>query len=83
MGLRRHFTDHPASVGESYGEHFRVAVRFARELTAAAAACAVHAVVPSLCTTSASARIRRLHEQMTSGARGAALTAVADPLRAA
>jgi hypothetical protein len=86
MGLRHIFTEHPASVGESYGEHFRVAAHFARELTAAAAACAVHAVVPSLCTTSASTRIRRLHEQMTSGPRGTALSALSalgDPSRAA
>ena len=79
MGIRRYFTEHPASVGESYGEHFRVAVHFARELTAAAAACTVHAVVPSLCTTSASTRIRRLHDQMTSGARAV----LGDPPRAA
>jgi Family of unknown function (DUF6356) len=83
MGMRRYFTEHPASVGESYGEHFRVAVHFARELTAAAAACAVHAVVPSLCTTSASTRIRRLHDEMTAGPRGAAVRALSAPPNAA
>lgn len=72
MALTKHFTEHPASVGESYGEHFRVAARFARCLAVAAGAAAVHAVVPSMCTKTASQRICQLHEEMTSGARGAA-----------
>ena len=70
MALIRHFTEHPASVGESYGEHFRVAAGFARDLVSAAAACAVHAVVPSLCTRTASGRIDDLHARMHAGARG-------------
>ncbi|MCH9838737.1 MAG: DUF6356 family protein [Ilumatobacter sp.] len=71
MEIRQHFTEHPASVGETYGEHFRVAVGFAVSLAVAAAAAAVHAVVPSWCTKTASSRIVSLHEQMTSGARAA------------
>lgn len=69
MQIREHFTDHPASVGETYGEHFRVAAGFAASLGVAAVAAAVHAVIPSWCTRTASARIAALHEQMTSGAR--------------
>lgn len=71
MGMARHFTEHPATVGESYGEHFRVALGFAASLSAAAGAALVHAVVPSLCTRSASSRICDLHERMTTGARAA------------
>jgi hypothetical protein len=82
MAMRRHFTEHPASVGESYREHFGVAARFARCLAIAAGAAAVHAVVPSLCTKTASRRICQLHEEMTSGARGAAAEA-AQPVAAA
>jgi Family of unknown function (DUF6356) len=70
VAVTRHFTDHPASVGESYGEHFRVAVGFARDLFGAAAACMVHAVVPALCTRTASSTIDELHDRIHSGARG-------------
>lgn len=71
MEIRQHFTEHPASVGETYGEHFRVAAGFAGSLAIAAASAAVHAIVPSWCTKTASSRIVSLHEQMTSGARAA------------
>lgn len=71
MAIRQHFTEHPESVGESYGEHFKVAAGFAGSLAVAACAAAVHAVVPSLCTKTASHRIIAMHEQMTRGARGA------------
>jgi hypothetical protein len=70
MAIRQHFTEHPESVGETYGEHFRVAAGFAGSLAIAAAAAAVHAVIPSRCTTTARTRIMAMHEQMTSGARG-------------
>jgi hypothetical protein len=70
MAMTRHFTEHPASVGESYTEHFRVAAHFARCLTKAAGAAAVHAVVPSMCKTTASECIRDLYAEMNSGARG-------------
>ena len=46
MTLKQHFTEHPASVDETYFEHFKVAARFARCLTIAAGAAAVHAVIP-------------------------------------
>lgn len=69
MEIRRHFTEHPASVGETYGEHFKVAAGFAGSLALAAVAAAVHAVVPSRCCKTASTRIDALHEQMTTGAR--------------
>jgi hypothetical protein len=72
MTLKQHFTEHPASVDETYFEHFKVAARFARCLTVAAGAAAVHAVVPSKCTKTASERICALHAEMTSGKRGAA-----------
>ena len=38
MELRRHFTDHPATVGESYLEHMKVASGFARTLAKATVA---------------------------------------------
>lgn len=72
MEIRHHFTDHPASVGETYGEHFRVAAGFAGSLAVAAAAAAIHAVVPACCTKTASSRIVGLHDRMTTGARAGA-----------
>ena len=54
MRLRGFFTDHPTSVGESYGEHFVFAIRFARATAGASLAAAVHAVFPRLFQTTAS-----------------------------
>jgi hypothetical protein len=82
VNLRRHFTEHPASVGETWGEHCRVALGFSRDLALASGVAAIHALVPSLCRTTASRRICALHERMTTGARAANapghLTAVPD-----
>lgn len=62
--LARAFTDHPASVGETYWEHFMAAAGFAMRLSRIAAAAAVHALVPSLCKTTASEEIAHLHRQL-------------------
>ncbi len=66
MQLRRAFTEHPAAVGESYLEHFGVAMGFARCLGRASAAALVHAVVPSMCQTTASDCILELAEDIRS-----------------
>ena len=73
MRIGRHFTEHPASVGETYGQHFRVAMRFSRCLAKAAGAAAIHAVVPSLCSKTASAEICKMHDILTTGPRAANL----------
>ena len=52
------FIDHPASVGETYGEHFAVAMGISRQLAGAAAAAFVHALGPRFHVTPASDRIR-------------------------
>ena len=69
--LLQPFTEHPASVDETYGEHFRVAVGFARTLVVAAGAAAIHAVVPAWCEHTASRRIVELHERISTGRRAA------------
>ena len=74
MAMTRHFTEHPAAVGESYTEHFRVAAHFSRCLAKAAGAAAVHAIVPSMCKTTASECICELYAEMNSGARSNAAT---------
>ena len=62
--LDRWLLAHPRSVGESYFGHQRVALGFAASLLWAAAACFVHALIPSLFETTASRAIANLHERM-------------------
>ena len=64
--LRRLFTDHPRSVGESYPEHARQATRFGLRLLGSGLACLVHALIPALCRTTGSDSIERLHREMVS-----------------
>ena len=65
MSLKRLFTEHPASVGESYFAHMRVALSFALPLGLAAGAALVHAFLPFLFHTTASTTVKRLHARMT------------------
>jgi hypothetical protein len=62
--LRAMFVDHPESVGESYGEHFRVALGFGATMVGAGLACIVHAVLPGLFVKTGSAAITDLHDRM-------------------
>jgi hypothetical protein len=59
--LTRVFTEHPASVGESYGAHFLFALRFSLALFAAAGAALVHALVPCLFQKTASRIVAKLY----------------------
>lgn len=58
------FTEHPASVGETYGQHLVSALGFSATMLVAALACALHAVFPFLCVKTGSARIVELHDRM-------------------
>ena len=64
MQLKRLFTEHPDSVGESYLEHMGVALSFAGPLLTAGLAALVHAILPFLCVTTASGTVKRLHARM-------------------
>jgi len=64
MSFNTKFTEHPASVGETYGEHFSVAMGFALGLMKAAFCCAVHALLPFLFERTASRCIEGLHARM-------------------
>lgn len=55
--MLRAFTDHPASVGESYWQHLAFALGFSFKLFVAAVAALVHAVFPFLFKTTASGLI--------------------------
>ncbi|MCE9640895.1 MAG: DUF6356 family protein [Betaproteobacteria bacterium] len=58
------FTEHPATVGETYFEHLGAAASFAGWMLLATLACAIHAIFPFLCVTTGSSIIKRLHDRM-------------------
>lgn len=62
--FRRLFVQHPASVGETYFEHMRMAGSFGWAMLQASSACFVHALVPGLCEKTGSGIIRDLHGRM-------------------
>lgn len=62
--IQRLFLDHPRSVGESYGQHFKVASRVGVMMIGGGLAALVHAIVPSFCKTTGSRMIRRLNAQL-------------------
>lgn len=64
MSLSKIFTDHPASVGESYGEHLVMATGFGLRMVGAGLACLVHALLPFLFVRTGSIAITELHTRM-------------------
>ena len=65
------FRDHPASVDETYWQHFGYASAASGTLFKAAFAALVHAVFPFLCVRTASDTIITMHEDMTARRRHA------------
>lgn len=59
------FTDHPATVNETYLGHMKFALGFAFWLGVAAFAALLHAVIPAICETTASRILKRLHAKIT------------------
>lgn len=64
MNLLRAFTDHPASVGESYGQHLGRATGFGLRMVCAGVACLVHGVLPFLFVRTGSRAITELNDAM-------------------
>lgn len=62
--LKKLFTDHPATVGETYSEHFVQASSFSGRLFVASIACFIHGLIPGLCVKTGSNTIQELHECM-------------------
>lgn len=58
------FTEHPASVNESYVEHMAASWSFAWHMLVGAAACFLHGLFPFFCGSKGSSTIRMLHERM-------------------
>ena len=64
MDLHRAFTEHPASVGESYSEHLFRALGFGTRMVLAGLACLVHGVFPFLFVRTGSRAIAELNDRM-------------------
>jgi hypothetical protein len=62
--LRRMFTEHPETVGETYLQHQRHAFSFGATLVAAGIACLLHGLMPTLFCTTGSRTVKRLHDRM-------------------
>ena len=62
--VNRAFSEHPASVGESYSAHFVTAGGFGWALIRASLACFVHAVLPFAFEKTGSIAITELHAKM-------------------
>ena len=64
MGIKQAFTEHPASVGETYFEHLRRAAGFSVRMLAGGLACLIHGLLPFLFTRTGSDVIRELNDCM-------------------
>ncbi len=62
--MLRLFTEHPASVGESYFQHLQFASRTGATMVVGGLACFVHGLMPFLCTTTGSRTIRALASRL-------------------
>jgi len=58
------FTEHPASVDETYGEHFVTATGFGLTMLGAGLACLLHGIFPFLFGRTGSNAITALHRRM-------------------
>lgn len=67
--IGRLFTEHPASVDETYFEHLLTAGSFSLRMFAASLACLVHAVLPFLFVRTGSVAIEDLHDRMVANRR--------------
>lgn len=80
MNLIRAFTEHPASVGESYTQHLFRAVYFGVRMVFAGIACLVHGVLPFLFVRTGSRAIAELNDRMVVS-RGVGLPAISSNKR--
>lgn len=64
MSLTKLFTEHPASVDESYGEHLAMATGFGVRMILGGIACLIHGLLPFLFVKTGSRQIGALHDIM-------------------
>ncbi len=62
--MRRLFTEHPNSVGETYWQHLRQASSFGVRMIIGGFACILHGVLPFLFVKTGSKQIETLHGRM-------------------
>ncbi len=67
--MRRLFTEHPASVDETYFEHLLTASSFSIRMFVASVACLVHALLPFMFVKTGSVAIETLYERMVANRR--------------
>ena len=60
----RLFTQHPASVGETYLEHLSAAGTFGLRMLMGAIACFIHALLPFLCVRTGGDCVAELHARI-------------------
>ncbi|HEY7741140.1 MAG TPA: DUF6356 family protein [Steroidobacteraceae bacterium] len=66
---RRLFTEHPASVNETYFQHFASAMGFGLRMVWGGIVCMIHAIVPAVYCSKASGIIGELHDRMITNRR--------------
>jgi len=62
--MKRLFTEHPESVGETYVEHLGMASGFGMRMILGGVACLLHGLLPFLFTKTGSRVITELHGRM-------------------
>ncbi|MEP5938385.1 MAG: DUF6356 family protein [Erythrobacter sp.] len=62
--MKRFFTEHPRSIGETYGEHLQHATGFGLRMMAGGLACILHGLLPFLFVKTGSKQIETLHGKM-------------------
>ncbi len=62
--IRRAFTEHPASVGETYFQHMGMAFGFGGRMVLAGLACLLHGVLPFLFKRTGRDCVATLHDRM-------------------
>ena len=63
------FTDHPASVGETYFEHMGQAFALGAQMVGCGLACLLHGIFPMLFEKTASEGVERLYRQFAARGR--------------
>lgn len=64
MALKTLFTEHPASVDETYGQHLAHASAFGLRMILGGFACLLHGIFPFLFVKTGSKQISTLHDRM-------------------
>ena len=62
--IKRAFTEHPASVGESYFQHMGMAFGFGAKMVISGIACLIHSIFPFLFVCTGKKCIEELHHRM-------------------